>query len=107
MCSSHCLGHILVRVSVLVKEGVPIETLDKAMKNIGMPVGPLTLIDKVGVDVASKVATSLAGADLGGRMGGGDLLLMTNMVEKGWTGCKSKQAFFTYSGKKIKRLDKR
>ncbi|KAL7508826.1 hypothetical protein ACHAXN_008949 [Cyclotella atomus] len=101
---NRCLGPILVEVSALVKEGVPLETLDKAMKKFGMPVGPITLIDEVGVDVASKVSTFLASADLGKRMGGGDLSLMTNMVEKGWTGRKSKQGFFTYSGKKDKKI---
>jgi enoyl-CoA hydratase/long-chain 3-hydroxyacyl-CoA dehydrogenase len=101
---NRCLGPILVEVSALVKEGVPLEALDKAMKKFGMPVGPITLIDEVGVDVASKVSTFLASADLGKRMGGGDLSLMTNMVEKGWTGRKSKQGFFTYSGKKDKKI---
>ena len=101
---NRCLGPILVEFCALVKEGVPIDKLDKAMKKFGMPVGPATLIDEVGVDVASKVATYLASADLGARMGGGDLSLMTNMVEKGWLGRKTKQGFFTYSGKKDKKL---
>eukprot|EP00569_Conticribra_weissflogii_P008688 CAMPEP_0171358710 /NCGR_PEP_ID=MMETSP0879-20121228/163_1 /TAXON_ID=67004 /ORGANISM="Thalassiosira weissflogii, Strain CCMP1336" /LENGTH=822 /DNA_ID=CAMNT_0011864801 /DNA_START=122 /DNA_END=2590 /DNA_ORIENTATION=+ len=101
---NRCLGPILVEFCALVKEGVPLDKLDKAMKNFGMPVGPATLIDEVGVDVASKVATYLASADLGVRMTGGDLSLMTNMVDKGWLGRKSKQGFFTYSGKKDKKL---
>ncbi|KAL7500904.1 hypothetical protein ACHAWT_008957 [Skeletonema menzelii] len=99
---NRCLGPILSEVTALVKEGVPLDRLDKAMKNFGMPVGPITLIDNVGVDVASKVSNYLASADLGVRMGGGDLSLLTNMVEKGWLGKKSNQGFFTYSGKKGK-----
>ena len=67
-----------------------------------MPVGPITLIDNVGVDVASKVSSYLASADLGVRMGGGDLSLMSKMVEKGWLGKKTNQGFYTYSGKKGK-----
>ena len=70
----------------------------------GMPVGPITLIDEVGVDVASKVASFLSNADLGKRMGGGDISLMSKMVEKGWLGKKSKQGFFTYTGKKDKAI---
>jgi enoyl-CoA hydratase/long-chain 3-hydroxyacyl-CoA dehydrogenase len=101
---NRCLGPILVEVSALVKEGVPLETLDKAMKKFGMPVGPITLIDEVGVDVAAKVSTFLSDADLGVRMGGGDLSLMTNMVEKGWLGRKSNQGFYTYAGKKGKTI---
>mmetsp|Transcript_16382 Transcript_16382/g.35407 ORF Transcript_16382/g.35407 Transcript_16382/m.35407 type:complete len:823 (+) Transcript_16382:106-2574(+) len=101
---NRCLGPILVEVSALVKEGVPLEKLDDAMKKFGMPVGPITLVDEVGVDVASKVASYLSSADLGVRMGGGDISLMTNMVEKGWLGRKSKQGFFTYTGKKGKEI---
>lgn len=101
---NRCLGPVLVETTALVKEGVPLETLDKAMKKFGMPVGPITLIDEVGVDVASKVASFLSNADLGKRMGGGDISLMSKMVEKGWLGKKSKQGFFTYSGKKDKKL---
>ncbi|KAL9179445.1 hypothetical protein ACHAXT_008735 [Thalassiosira profunda] len=102
---NRCLGPILVEVSALVKEGVPLETLDKAMKKFGMPVGPITLMDEVGVDVASKVSSFLSDADLGVRMGGGDISLMGDMVEKGWLGRKSKQGFFTYGpGKKDKKI---
>jgi enoyl-CoA hydratase/long-chain 3-hydroxyacyl-CoA dehydrogenase len=99
---NRCLGPVLVETCALVKEGVPLEKLDKAMKKFGMPVGPITLIDEVGVDVASKVASFLSKADLGVRMNGGDITLMSNMVEKGWLGKKSKKGFFTYTGKKDK-----
>ncbi|KAL3826714.1 hypothetical protein ACHAXA_009323 [Cyclostephanos tholiformis] len=101
---NRCLGPVLVETCALVKEGVPLENLDKAMKKFGMPVGPITLIDEVGVDVASKVASFLSNADLGKRMGGGDISLMAKMVEKGWLGKKSKQGFFTYTGKKDKSI---
>ncbi|KAL3797061.1 hypothetical protein ACHAW5_007562 [Stephanodiscus triporus] len=101
---NRCLGPVLVETSALVKEGVPLEKLDEAMKKFGMPVGPITLIDEVGVDVASKVASFLSNADLGKRMGGGDISLMSKMVEKGWLGKKSKQGFFTYTGKKGKTI---
>jgi len=83
-----------------VKDGVSLEKLDKSMKNFGMPVGPITLLDEVGIDVASHVATFLSGADLGVRMGGGDPSLLANMIEKGWLGKKSGQGFYTYDGKK-------
>lgn len=88
------------QVSALVRDGVPLEALDKALKDFGMPVGPITLADEVGVDVASHVATFLSNADLGVRMEGGDVSLMKNMVEKGWLGKKSGQGFYTHSGKK-------
>jgi enoyl-CoA hydratase / long-chain 3-hydroxyacyl-CoA dehydrogenase len=84
----------------LVRDGVPLETLDKAMKNFGMPVGPITLADEVGIDVTSHVAGFLSKADLGVRMEGGDISLMENMIAKGWLGKKSGQGFYTYDKKK-------
>ena len=84
----------------MIRDGVQLETLDKAMMNFGMPVGPITLADEVGVDIASHVASFLSNADLGVRMEGGDVSLMKNMVEKGWLGKKSGQGFYTYNGKK-------
>jgi enoyl-CoA hydratase/long-chain 3-hydroxyacyl-CoA dehydrogenase len=103
---NRCLGPYLVEVSALVKDGVPLEVLDKAIKKFGMPVGPITLADEVGIDVASKVATFLSEADLGVRMTGGDVTFLQKMVEKGWLGKKAGQGFYTYgkdkkdSGKK-------
>lgn len=98
---NRCLGPYLVEVSALVKDGVPLEQIDKAMTKFGMPVGPITLADEVGIDVASHVATFLSQADLGDRMLGGDVTLMQKMVEKGWLGKKSGQGFYTYpEGKK-------
>jgi len=101
---NRCLGPYLVEVSALVKDGVPLEVLDKAITKFGMPVGPITLADEVGLDVASHVATFLSKADLGSRMDGGDVSLMATMVEKGWLGKKSGQGFYTYGkGKKSKK----
>src|SRR5207253_2524358 len=41
-------GHLLV-------EGVAIEELDRLMVEFGFPVGPITLLDEVGMDVGEKV----------------------------------------------------
>mmetsp|Transcript_33342 Transcript_33342/g.79735 ORF Transcript_33342/g.79735 Transcript_33342/m.79735 type:complete len:827 (+) Transcript_33342:159-2639(+) len=101
---NRCLGPVLVETSALVKEGVPLEKMDKAMKSFGMPVGPITLMDEVGIDVGSKVASYLSGADLDVRMTGGDISLMSTMVDKGWLGKKSGKGFYTYSGKKGKKI---
>lgn len=97
---NRCLGPYLVEVSALVKDGVALETLDKAITAFGMPVGPITLADEVGIDVSSHVATFLSKADLGARMEGGDVTLMQKMLEKGWLGKKSGQGFYTYGKKK-------
>ncbi|MDZ4865376.1 MAG: fatty acid oxidation complex subunit alpha FadJ [Gemmatimonadota bacterium] len=38
----------------LFSEGVPMEVLDRVMTRFGFPVGPITLLDEVGLDVAAK-----------------------------------------------------
>lgn len=43
----------------LLKEGVPMTAIDKAMTNFGMPMGPVTLADTVGLDVCLSVANYL------------------------------------------------
>lgn len=46
----------------LLEEGNSIESIDKAMIDFGMPVGPVALLDEVGIDVAAKVAGILSAA---------------------------------------------
>src|SRR5947209_14385680 len=41
----------------LLEHGVPIEVIDGAMTKFGFPVGPVALLDEVGLDVAHKAAT--------------------------------------------------
>ena len=40
--------------------------------SIGMPVGPITLSDEVGIDISNHVGSFMSKADLGVRMNGGD-----------------------------------
>lgn len=44
---------------VLYNEGVPMTAIDKAMTDFGMPMGPVTLADTVGLDVCLSVAKYL------------------------------------------------
>jgi len=99
---NRCLGPFLVEVSALVRDGADLEVLDESMKKFGMPVGPVTLADEVGMDVTYHVAKFLSEADLGTRMEGGDVRLMEGMVERGWLGKKSGKGFYAYGdgGKK-------
>ncbi len=46
----------------LLEEGNTIESLDKAMIDFGMPMGPMALLDEVGIDVAAKVAVIMSEA---------------------------------------------
>lgn len=43
----------------LLEEGASIERIDRVMMQFGMPMGPIRLVDEVGIDVAAKVAKIL------------------------------------------------
>ncbi len=83
----------------LLKEGVAIETLDSAVTKFGFPVGPVTLLDEVGLDVALKASTVMHEA-FGDRMQPTDGV--SRMTEDGRLGRKNGRGFFRYEhGKKL------
>jgi 3-hydroxyacyl-CoA dehydrogenase/enoyl-CoA hydratase/3-hydroxybutyryl-CoA epimerase len=51
----------LVEAGNLFEAGASATDLDKAMLDFGMPMGPMTLLDEVGIDVALHVSQTLAG----------------------------------------------
>jgi 3-hydroxyacyl-CoA dehydrogenase / enoyl-CoA hydratase / 3-hydroxybutyryl-CoA epimerase len=53
------LGPYMNESGFLLEEGNSIESIDKAMLDFGMPMGPMALLDEVGIDVAAKVAAIL------------------------------------------------
>ena len=83
----------------LLDEGVAIETIDKALVDFGFPVGPITLIDEVGLDIAGKVGQIMFDA-FGSRFAPSDAL--RSVIEAGRFGRKSKKGFYIYdaTGKK-------
>lgn len=78
----------------LLAEGLSIEAVDASMTAFGMPVGPLALLDQVGLDTARHVAGVLQGA-FGRRMGGGESVLEA-MVADGRLGAKNGRGFYRY-----------
>ena len=82
---------------ILVAEGMKIVDLDRTMKRFGMPMGPLELIDQIGIDIAAHVARSV-GPVLEGRFPPNDAF--EKMQANGWLGQKSGRGFYLYRGKK-------
>ncbi|KLN63033.1 MULTISPECIES: fatty acid oxidation complex subunit alpha FadJ [Vibrio] len=82
--------------------GEPIEQLDNALLNFGFPVGPITLLDEVGVDIGAKIMPILV-AELGDRFQGPDVF--DKLLNDNRKGRKSGKGFYTYKGKK-KEVDK-
>lgn len=91
-------GHMLM-------SGVTIEELDIAMLEFGMPMGPVELMDEVGLDVADKVAHILHDA-FGDRMNPPNTF--GKLLEKKRLGKKSKAGFYLYDGegdRLVKKMD--
>ncbi|WP_274878613.1 fatty acid oxidation complex subunit alpha FadJ [Vibrio harveyi] len=80
----------------------PIEQLDGALLDFGFPVGPITLLDEVGVDIGAKIIPILVN-ELGERFKGPDVF--DTLLNDGRKGRKSGKGFYTYKGKK-KEVDK-
>jgi 3-hydroxyacyl-CoA dehydrogenase/enoyl-CoA hydratase/3-hydroxybutyryl-CoA epimerase len=78
----------------LVSEGVRIEAVDRAMVAFGMPMGPLALLDEVGLDTARHVGAVLRAAL--GKRAGGDGSLLEALVAAGKLGCKNGKGIYRY-----------
>lgn len=98
--TSRILAPYMDEAVVLVLEGCGFYEIDDALKHFGFPVGPITLMDEVGIDVGAHVAEFL-GKELGDRVTTGDPKAFNEIVEKGFLGRKSGKGFFLYD-KKVK-----
>ncbi len=87
--------------SVLLS-GEPIEHLDTALLDFGFPVGPITLLDEVGVDIGAKIMPIMV-EELGERFKGPDVFDI--LLSDGRKGRKSGKGFYLYDSKK-KAVDK-
>jgi 3-hydroxyacyl-CoA dehydrogenase/enoyl-CoA hydratase/3-hydroxybutyryl-CoA epimerase len=83
----------------LLDEGASIESIDAALTGFGFPVGPITLLDEVGLDVGGKVGQVLFEA-FGPRMAPGESL--RRVVESGRTGRKGRKGFYRYDDAGVK-----
>jgi 3-hydroxyacyl-CoA dehydrogenase/enoyl-CoA hydratase/3-hydroxybutyryl-CoA epimerase len=79
-------------------EGVPGPVIDKSAKAFGMPMGPIELIDTVGLDVAASV-----GAELGPFLGLDIPPALGELVSGGKRGKKDGQGFYTWENGKPKK----
>ncbi|HEU4764172.1 MAG TPA: 3-hydroxyacyl-CoA dehydrogenase NAD-binding domain-containing protein [Candidatus Eisenbacteria bacterium] len=76
-----------------VERGQSIPAIDKAARDFGMPMGPLELLDEIGMDIARKVAHVLLDA-FGDRIP--SLALIDKMVSEGALGKKTNLGFYRY-----------
>ncbi|MFT4177807.1 MAG: 3-hydroxyacyl-CoA dehydrogenase NAD-binding domain-containing protein [Luteolibacter sp.] len=83
----------LVEAARLFEQGTDPAAIDRAMLDFGMPMGPLRLLDEVGLDVALHVARTLS-ATFPDRMHVPGIV--EKLVEKGHLGRKSGSGFYLY-----------
>jgi 3-hydroxyacyl-CoA dehydrogenase/enoyl-CoA hydratase/3-hydroxybutyryl-CoA epimerase len=65
--TSRILGPYMNEAAYLISEGVPADVIDRALVDWGFPVGPIALLDEVGIDVAAHVGPIML-AEFGERM---------------------------------------
>jgi len=101
-CRSHpgflvnrILAPYMAEALELVTEGMALAEIDQAAVSFGMPMGPIELIDSVGVDVALHVAEILS--PIVGRPVAPEL---QKLVAEGRLGQKTGHGFYEYQGRK-------
>jgi 3-hydroxyacyl-CoA dehydrogenase/enoyl-CoA hydratase/3-hydroxybutyryl-CoA epimerase len=84
-------------------DGHSLESIDSAAKAFGMPMGPVELADRVGLDVALHVAEILSSV-----LAAAPPELLKTKVAKGELGVKTRRGFYSYDarGKPIKDRSK-
>lgn len=100
--TSRILAPYMNEAAFLLAEGADIAELDRALVDFGFPVGPITLLDEVGIDVAAKVAKIMHAA-FGDRMLAPDTT--DALVKDGRLGRKAQKGFYKYENGKKTEVD--
>lgn len=93
------VGGIVMRVwlpalneaALLVKEGVPVERIDQAMRRFGITYGPLEWMDRLGIDQIASLVLAMQPLFAGRIAFESGFALM---VEKDWLGKRSELGFY-------------
>ena len=91
------LGPYMYEALRCVDEGIAPEAIDAALSAFGMPMGPIELIDTVGLDIAVAAGKALAGAEA--------VLprALADKVAAGQLGKKSGQGFYRWEAGKARK----
>lgn len=103
--TSRVLGPFIAEAAYLLLEGATVEQIDRAVKGWGWPVGPLALLDEVGLDIANHAAATMV-EHFGERVR--PPAVFAQMIEDGRTGRKGGRGFYAYGaggGKGGKKVD--
>jgi len=102
--TSRILGPYMNEAIHLLTEGVAADRIDDALKDFGFPIGPMTLLDEVGMDVGHKVAQTLSAA-FGERMS--PPAGIEKLIENERYGKKNRRGLYIYGDdkRKAKKVD--
>lgn len=95
--TTRILAPYLAEAGHLLMEGVAIERIDESLMDFGFPIGPLALLDEVGIDVGHKVGRHLHQA-FGDRMQ--PVAAMTTLFSDQRMGRKNKKGLYRYHNKR-------
>jgi 3-hydroxyacyl-CoA dehydrogenase/enoyl-CoA hydratase/3-hydroxybutyryl-CoA epimerase len=92
--TTRILGPFINEAVLLLDEGASIPELDAALLDFGFPVGPVALLDEVGIDVAAHVSKDLGKAFAARGAAPSDTF--TKLFDAGYRGRKNAKGFYLY-----------
>jgi len=92
--TTRILAIYLNEAMLALAEGAAIDAVDRALKDFGYPVGPLALLDEVGIDVGAHVSEFL-GQAFAERQGAPSDALQ-KLFNAGYRGRKNRRGFYLY-----------
>ena len=104
--TTRILAPLLNEALEILAEGGDIKEIDRAMRQFGYPVGPIALLDEVGIDVGAHVSKVLG--PLFAARGAQPNTAMERLFQAGYKGRKNNQGFYLYgdrSGKEEKSVN--
>jgi 3-hydroxyacyl-CoA dehydrogenase/enoyl-CoA hydratase/3-hydroxybutyryl-CoA epimerase len=104
--TTRILAPLLNEALEVLNEGGDIKEIDRAMRQFGYPVGPIALLDEVGIDVGAHVSKVLG--PLFTARGAQPSTAMERLFQAGYKGRKNNRGFYLYgdrSGKEKKGVN--
>jgi 3-hydroxyacyl-CoA dehydrogenase/enoyl-CoA hydratase/3-hydroxybutyryl-CoA epimerase len=96
------LAAYLTEAGHLFSAGLTIQEIDRSMTRFGMPVGPLRLLDEIGLDVVAEVSETMM-TNFGARFA--PAAIMEAVLATGVTGRKGRLGFYRWRGSRPKEVN--
>lgn len=93
--ANRCIFQTMAEAIILLQEGAEPKKLDSLMTSFGYPIGPVSLSDEVGLDIAAHVAENLTKA-FGVEGGHSAHTILSDLSERGFKGRKSGKGIYLY-----------